>query len=277
MFEIIYSCLSGLVLSLVALLPRVWRTGQKGIILSVSTTYLVAALCYSLLAIYGQVLTVIAGESYQFAGMDAPITGYTMYMIDEKMHHNRDAIATELWKRTLLLLPHSQKHCFTSDITVCDLADQIESKNQIWQDILLANLSIIPSALTCIAMTRHLIKKQTAAVQNPKQPAHIRKRKAYLIIPLLLIWSCLTLGTVSFLPIVGIPTLNSYYAENVWSITGYDGPFPVTHYRDAPTIPGTTLWVGPWRSTLAPGIGIGLGAIAAIEGTLLVFLKKKAG
>jgi hypothetical protein len=224
-----------------------------------------------LLTTYVIVLIIISGASYTIY-FDSQEEGIG-YIIDEKMHHNRDAIATELWKR--LLLPHSQKHCFTSDITVCDLVNQIESEYQIWPYIFLFNLPIIPSALTCIATTRHLIKKQTAAVQNPEQPAHTRGRKAYLVIPLLLIWSFLTLSIASS-PLALIPFVNTL-AESAQSVRGYDGQLQVTDYTDAPTttIPGTTPWVGPWRSTLASRIGIGLGAIAAIEGTLLAFLKKK--
>ena len=272
---IAYSCLSGLVLSLVARLPRIWRTGQKGIILSISTTYLVAALCSSLLIIYIGILTTITSESYQLYYWDdfSKGEGGIGYAIDGKMHHNRDAIAAELWNR--LMLPCPQKYCFTSGVTVCDLANRIESNRQISRrDTFSLTLSIVPSALTCIATTRHLIKRRTAEMQNPEQTAHTRRRKTYLVIPLLLIWSCLTLIPISG-PVIGDLAINSAMAEAAHPVRGYDGRFQVIDYTDAPVIPGTTLWVGPWRSTLVPGIAIGLGVVVAIEGTLLAFFTKK--
>jgi hypothetical protein len=305
---IAFDLLSGLCISRVALLP-ILGTDKREIALSVSATFLAAVLCFSLLIVYGGVIVAITGESRSVpcysTGSFYPGPSYDVY---EKMYTNRDAVAAEMWKR--LTLPRSQGHCFTPNTTVCNLADQVESerpgltRNTLWSIALFA----LSAALTCIRMTMHfLIRKQAAAIKKtPGQLlnydqllTYIRLEKTYPVITLILILylsTGLCLCYFVIIPILwpgpaqGSATTelpisnNEEYCVCFTDAKGLHKPYfccPCAPWMDPNAfvvMSKKAIWIGPWRSTLAPGIIVGLCIIAAIELVLLgVFKIRSAG
>lgn len=299
---IAFGLLSGLCISRVALLP-ILGTDRRKIALSVSMALFAAILCFSLLIVYRGVIAAISGESLSSCcstGSFYPCPSYSVY---EKMYVNRDAVAAEMWKR--LTLSRLQRHCFTTNTTVCNLADQVESarpgltRNILWS----ITLFTLSAALTCIRMTRHfLVRKQAAAMGKTTGQllnydqllTYMRLQKTYRVISVILalylsIYLCLCCVAIIYLgpePALEsakteLPIPNDEeYCVCLKDAEGFHNPFysccSCAPWMDPNTfvvMSQKAIWIGPWRSTLAPGIIVGLCIIAAIGLVLLGIFK----
>ena len=257
-FSVAFGFLGGIVLSLVALLPPIWRAGRKSIIVSVSTAYVVAILCDILVLLYVWIIINVTFLSFEVKFWHESHPGGrsgTSCRVVSDIYDNRNALATELWNHSII--PHPQDHCFASNKAICDLP-ATDARTELFLGFTF--LRTLPfafsAALTCAGLTGLLIKKRKVETEKTpqQQSVHSHRRGYYLVIPLILIWFCVAL-------VLREP--------GIWHLLPWD-------CIDASGNQLYSVWLGPWYSTLLPAIVLGVCAIGVIEFVLLALLKARA-